>query len=245
MPRACRATFLLVTLLLASLSPVMAARRSMADQWTSGLKEIDQKLRAGQWKEAAEQSREVAGQMVAGGGKDKDVAYSLAVVAVFRAIAEKGQGNDDEAVWYCDLALSLVPDIGKTDLAPYGAPAAEIKRKLQENKPEPKAARDLEILNAEKVPTANVTRPVVLKQVKPVYPSGLSKLGVPGRFVIEAIIDADGRPKRARFLEGQGGPTMQYAAFDALGQWRFDPARRDGKPVKVYYVLTINFIQKK
>jgi Gram-negative bacterial TonB protein C-terminal len=28
-------------------------------------------------------------------------------------------------------------------------------------------------------------------------------------------------------------------------QWRFEPAKLEGKPVKVYYVLTINFTLKR
>ena len=34
---------------------------------------------------------------------------------------------------------------------------------------------------------------------------------------------------------------MQYEALEALRQWRFAPAKLEGKPVKVYYVITINF----
>jgi TonB family protein len=224
--------------------PAPAAGASVADQWITGLKEIDQKLRSQQWQEAADQSRKVAEQMVTRGGRDKDVAYSLAVVAVFRALAEKGLGDDDAADWYCDLALNLVPEIGKTDLKPYGAVGAAIKPKLLKSLSGPKPP--LEPGSADEGHPQDVTRPVVRKQVKPVYPAGLSEEGVAGRVVVETIIDVDGRPKHCRVLDIQGGgPAMTYAALDALREWRFDPSRRDGKPVKVYYVLTINFRQGK
>lgn len=240
MSRFLRARFLLLVLLVLGV-PSPAAGASMADKWVGGLKEIDQKLRSQQWKDAAEQSRQVAEQMVAGGANDENVAYSLAVVAVFRALAEKGLGDDEEAEWYGDLALNLVPDIGKTNLKPYGAVGAAVKQELLDFNPNPKHPADLEIPK-EEPPHGDITRPVIRKQVKPVYPMGLIVEGVVGRVVVETVIDVDGRPKHCRVLDMQGGgPAMKYAALDALGQWRFDPSRKDGKPVKVHYVLTVNF----
>jgi TonB family protein len=239
-----RALFLLFVIP-ALCMPAPATGASIADQWITGLKEIDQKLRSQQWKEAAEQSRKVAGQMVTRGGRDKDVAYSLAVVSVFRALAEKGLGDDDAADWYCDLALNLVPEIGKTDLKPYGAVGAAVKPKLLKSlQADPKPP--LEPGSPDEGHPKDVTRPVIRKQVRPEYPAGLSEEGVAGRVIVETIIDVDGRPKHCRVLDIQGGgPAMTYAALDALREWRFDPARRDGKPVKVYYVLTISFKQGK
>ncbi|MGH7337233.1 MAG: energy transducer TonB, partial [Myxococcota bacterium] len=32
-----------------------------------------------------------------------------------------------------------------------------------------------------------------------------------------------------------------YASFEAMRTWRFEPAKLKGKPVKVYYSLTVNF----
>jgi TonB family protein len=241
MPRLLPALFLLFVLPVLGM-PLPAAGASMADRWVTGLKEIDQKLRSQQWKEAAEQSRQVAEKMVAGGGRDENVAYSLAVVAVFRALAEKGLGDDEAADWYCDLALNLVPEIGKTNLKPYGAVGAAIKQELLDYDPAPKHPKDSQSLDEGKLPPKDVTRPVVRKQVKPVYPAGLSEEGIAGRVIVETIIDVDGRPKHCRVLDMQGGgPAMKYAALDALREWRFDPARQNGKPVKVYYVLFINF----
>lgn len=224
--------------------PLPAAGASMADRWITGLKEIDQNLRSQRWQEAAEQSRKVAEQMVTRGGRDKDVAYSLAVVAVFRALAEKGLGDDDAADWYCDVALNLVPEIGKTDLKPYGTVGAAIKPKLLKSlQSDPKPP--LEPGSADDRHPKDVTRPVLRKQVKPVYPAGLSEEGVAGKVVAETIIDVDGQPKHCRVLDMQGGgPAMEYAALDAFREWRFDPARKDGKPVRVYYVLTVNFRQE-
>lgn len=34
---------------------------------------------------------------------------------------------------------------------------------------------------------------------------------------------------------------LDRAALDAVAKWRFKPATLQGKPVKVYYTLTVNF----
>jgi len=43
-----------------------------------------------------------------------------------------------------------------------------------------------------------------------------------------------------RVLKGQP-MGLDKAAVDAVQRWRFKPAMLAGKPVKVYYVLTVNF----
>jgi TonB family protein len=34
---------------------------------------------------------------------------------------------------------------------------------------------------------------------------------------------------------------LDHAAVDAVQKWKFKPATLEGRPVKVYYVLTVNF----
>ncbi len=34
---------------------------------------------------------------------------------------------------------------------------------------------------------------------------------------------------------------LDHAAVDAVKKWRFKPATLNGRPVNVYYVLTVNF----
>ena len=236
---AARSLFLAL-FLLAGWPQGSAGGGSLADRWISGLKEIDQLLRSQQWQTAAERSQKIADQIVTTGGPDANVAYTLAVVSVFRALAEKGRGDSDAATWYCDIALALVPEIGKTDLKPYGTLGAGIKEELLRSQSSLKSPMEAGQTAEER--RKDVTPPVIRHQVKPVYPAGLRQMGVAGRVIAETIIDVDGRLKRCRVLEARGGgPAMTYAALDALRQWRFDPARRDGQPVKVYYVLTINF----
>jgi len=85
-----------------------------------------------------------------------------------------------------------------------------------------------------------VTRPELIHKV-PLDFSALNnaKVRMAGVFIAEAVIDAKGNVSRVRILKGFG-PKFDPAALAALRQWKFKPATLDGKPVAVYYALTVN-----
>jgi len=109
-----------ILLLLTSALPAQDIRQYTVEAWRKGLREIDQKLRARQWEAAEKQSRKLADQIIEAAGLGESAAYTLAVVSAFRAIAEAGQGREEDADWHWETALSLFPDIAQTDLSPYG-----------------------------------------------------------------------------------------------------------------------------
>lgn len=88
--------------------------------------------------------------------------------------------------------------------------------------------------------TVGITRPEILHKVAPRYTSPALKAGVQGTVIIEAIIDEKGRVTNQRILRSLP-MGLDKAAMDAVQQWRFSPAMRGDSPVKVYFVLTVNF----
>jgi outer membrane biosynthesis protein TonB len=42
-------------------------------------------------------------------------------------------------------------------------------------------------------------------------------------------------------IERGTDPVLALAAFDALRQWRFEPARLGDQPVAVFFSLTVSF----
>jgi TonB family protein len=78
-----------------------------------------------------------------------------------------------------------------------------------------------------------VTRPKILHQVPP------RPMGSSGKVIVESIIDEDGCVRGSRILQG-ASKALDAAALEAIADWVFLPATRDGHPVKVYYVLTVN-----
>jgi TonB family protein len=78
-----------------------------------------------------------------------------------------------------------------------------------------------------------VSRPTILYQVPPRF------VGSRGRVVVEAILDEDGCVRQPRVLQ-DAGRDLDAEAIHSIERWVFLPAMRDGRPVKVYYVLTVN-----
>lgn len=88
--------------------------------------------------------------------------------------------------------------------------------------------------------TAAMVRPRVLKSVSPRYTEMARRAGVQGAVMVEAIIDEQGRVTNTRVLRALP-MGLDRSAVEAVEQWRFRPATLDGKPVKVYFSLTVNF----
>ncbi len=235
----------------AQMSQSIAPREPLKDKWLAGLKETDQKLRAHEWEAAAKRGRQAGEQIVDLAGTGESPAYSLAVAYVFRAIAEAKLGHQDDAEWFWDSALNLFPEVAKTSLSPYGGKALALRQ------------RTLRALDKEKIPAElrregeegekevnldpkNVERPRIVHQVRPEFPEALQLLGVEGWVVVASVIGEDGRPRQPVILDAKGGGAgMKYVALDTLRQWRFEPAKLDGKPVAVNYILNVSFKQRK
>jgi protein TonB len=85
-----------------------------------------------------------------------------------------------------------------------------------------------------------VSRPEKISGNPPVYTEVARKARVTGVVIVEAIIDEKGNVTNARVLKGLP-MGLDKAALDAVQRWRFKPAEFQGRPVKVYYTLTVNF----
>lgn len=85
-----------------------------------------------------------------------------------------------------------------------------------------------------------VTRPEVVVRTEPRYPELARRARVEGMVVIRAVIDERGNVTDVQLLRGQP-MGLDQAAMDAVRTWRFRPATLHGKPVKVYFNLTVNF----
>lgn len=86
----------------------------------------------------------------------------------------------------------------------------------------------------------NVTKPRKIYGPQPVYTEKARKSRVQGIVIVEAIIGRDGCVNNMHVLRGLPD-GLDGAALMALSNWVFDPGTLDGRPVKVYYTLTVNF----
>ncbi|OGF68096.1 MAG: hypothetical protein A2Y62_05665 [Candidatus Fischerbacteria bacterium RBG_13_37_8] len=82
--------------------------------------------------------------------------------------------------------------------------------------------------------------PVVIKRVEPEYPEIAKRARIEGMVILEAIINKDGTIGDVKVLRSLN-PLLDQAAIKAVKQWKCTPGKINGKPVKAYLTLTVNF----
>ena len=85
-----------------------------------------------------------------------------------------------------------------------------------------------------------VVPPRIVRRVQPRHPGGATERRS-GTVLLDAVIEDDGIPKVVRVVRSLSW-EMDEAAVEALEQWRFSPAEKDGEPVKVRMDVEMNFV---
>jgi protein TonB len=88
--------------------------------------------------------------------------------------------------------------------------------------------------------TAEMSRPEPLRPIRPLYTEVARRAGLQGTVIVEAVIDEKGRATEIRVLRGLP-MGLDRAAVEAIERCPFKPAMMAGRPVKVYFNLTVNF----
>ncbi|MCB1008712.1 MAG: energy transducer TonB [Acidobacteria bacterium] len=86
----------------------------------------------------------------------------------------------------------------------------------------------------------DVRPPEKISAPQPQYTEIARKARIQGVVIVQAIIDKQGNVTNVKVLKGLP-MGLEEAAVDAIKQWKFRPATLNGKPVTVYYNLTVNF----
>jgi protein TonB len=87
---------------------------------------------------------------------------------------------------------------------------------------------------------ARMTRPEVLFRVNPRYTEAARIARRQGTVIVQATIDRTGHVTDVRLMKGLG-LGLDESAMNAVQQWRFKPAALAGRPVPVYFQLSVNF----
>jgi TonB family protein len=80
----------------------------------------------------------------------------------------------------------------------------------------------------------------LLTEIKPEYPEDARRRGVEGEVEMEIVVRRDGSVGDVRILKGLTAGLNDRAA-QAVRQWRFSPARRQGTPVDVIVEVSVEF----
>ena len=88
--------------------------------------------------------------------------------------------------------------------------------------------------------TGEVKEPEKLYAPQPHYTEIARRARIQGLVIVQAIINKNGDVTNVKIIKGLT-MGLSEAAVSAIKQWKFKPATLRGKPVDVYYNLTINF----
>jgi len=90
-------------------------------------------------------------------------------------------------------------------------------------------------------PGSGIEPPRLLKEVKADYTEEARRRAISGEVLLEIVVRRDGSVGDVTILRGLGG-GLDQRAVQAVGQWRFDPARRKGVPVDVLVEVAVEFM---
>jgi TonB family protein len=86
---------------------------------------------------------------------------------------------------------------------------------------------------------AAIVPPKLIKSVRAVAPGDALRQFVTGNVTLDALIDKNGEVKSMKVLSGPA--SFHKAAMEALKQYRYEPARQNGRPVSAHITVTVPF----
>lgn len=88
---------------------------------------------------------------------------------------------------------------------------------------------------------ASVPIPIPGQSPSPAYPTSSVRRNETGTTLLRVQVGADGVPVQVDVVGRSGSRNLDRAAADAVRQWRFTPAQRDGQPVEGSVDVPITF----
>lgn len=89
-------------------------------------------------------------------------------------------------------------------------------------------------------PGSGIEPPRLVREVRADYTEDARQRGVAGDVVLEIVVRRDGTVGDVKILQGLAG-GLNDRALQAVRQWRFTPARRQGVPVDVVVEVAVEF----
>ena len=80
---------------------------------------------------------------------------------------------------------------------------------------------------------------VLERKVQPIYPAQAQSMRLQGTVVLQVVIDEVGEVRNLKTVSGEA--VLAQAAIDAVHQWRYQPYRLNGQPIKMPVQITVNF----
>ncbi|WP_054034413.1 energy transducer TonB [Desulfatitalea tepidiphila] len=75
----------------------------------------------------------------------------------------------------------------------------------------------------------------------PVYPAVARRRNYQGTVRLDVLVDRQGRAAQVRLAESCGYAMLDRSAVKSVGLWRFEPARRFGRPIEMWVRVPVRF----
>lgn len=218
---------------------LLTTASAFGQNWRSLLDSTADDLQSQNYARARRTSIKLINSMMDNLNTGQAAAYTMGLTVAYRAVAEAGLGNYEEADWYRHVALAMAPQVAQLDTRPFGDPGAWFTGR------EPDAANPNSMASstmlADDAPRPMRADPVCTYKKMPKYPLGavLGKVSAP--VIVHVLIDSDGTVRHPTVVSQQLAPTLIYAATEAVRQWQFQPATLDGKACPMEFDLTVSF----
>jgi TonB family protein len=85
-----------------------------------------------------------------------------------------------------------------------------------------------------------ITAPHATYSPDPKYPKKESKARHRGTVILDLVVDADGLPRDIK-VSRPLSPEFDEAALDAVKNWKFSPASKDGRPIATQIKVEVSF----
>jgi TonB family protein len=82
----------------------------------------------------------------------------------------------------------------------------------------------------------------VIRRVAPIFPAVARQRMLTSTVVVEAVVTKEGKVSQVRFVSGS--PIFREAAFDAVRQWQYQPAKLNGQPIEQKTTIQLVFNPK-
>ena len=89
-------------------------------------------------------------------------------------------------------------------------------------------------------PGAGIDPPTVVREVRPTYTDEARRRSIEGDVLLEIVVRRDGSVGNVRVRRTLGA-GLEQKAIDAVRQWRFVPAKKQGVPVDVIVDVSVEF----
>jgi TonB family protein len=89
-------------------------------------------------------------------------------------------------------------------------------------------------------PGTGIQPPTLIREVKPTYTDEARRRAIEGDVVLEIVVRRDGTVGDVQVRRSLGS-GLEQRAIDAVRQWRFGPAKREGAPVDVVVEVSVEF----